>query len=70
MSIFSERLQSLRKERGFSVQDLAEALNVTARAYQYYEQGQREPNYEKLTLLADFFQVSTDYLLGRKDAPS
>ena len=39
------------------------------RSYQAYEQGTNEPNIEKLILLADFFDVSLDYLMGRTDAP-
>ena len=45
--------------------DLAKYLNITTSAYGYYEQGKRNPDIEILRKLADYFDVSTDYLLGR-----
>lgn len=49
--------------------EVAACLNLQLRSYQTYEQGKNEPNIEKLILLADFFDVSLDYLMGRTDAP-
>ncbi|MCL2853538.1 MAG: helix-turn-helix domain-containing protein [Defluviitaleaceae bacterium] len=48
---------------------MAEYLGIVERAYQMYEYGKREPNHETTIKLADFFEVSTDYLLGRSDNP-
>ena len=67
MSTFSERLQQVRQEQGFSRKEIADILEVTPRAYQYYEEGKREPNYDKLVVLARHLKVSSDYLLGLSD---
>ncbi|MCI8651411.1 MAG: helix-turn-helix transcriptional regulator [Oscillospiraceae bacterium] len=67
MSTFSERLQQVRKEQGFSRKEIADILEITPRAYQYYEEGKREPNYDKLVVLARYLKVSSDYLLGLSD---
>lgn len=69
MTVFSSRLQKIRIERGFSRQEVADILEITSRAYQYYEEGKREPNYDKLVTLAKHLKVSSDYLLGLSDAP-
>ena len=69
MSTFSTRLQEIRKERGFTRQEVADHLNITVRAYQFYEEGKREPKFEKLTAIARHFKISTDYLLGLTDKP-
>ena len=45
----------------------AERLGVTVRAYHYYEEGKRYPDFQGLLTLADCFQVSLDYLVGRSD---
>ncbi len=67
MSTFSARLQQVRQERGFSRKEIAEILQVTPRAYQYYEEGKREPDYDKLILLSRHLNISADYLLGLTD---
>ncbi len=67
MEILAERLLSLRKERGLSQQEAAVLSGVQYRSYRRYEQGEREPQASVLCALADFYKVSTDYLLGRKD---
>lgn len=64
MSTFSERLQDCRRKNGLSSKDMADKLNITLRAYQFYEQGKREPSYDKLVILARELKVTTDYLLG------
>ncbi len=69
MTVFSSRLQKIRIERGFSRQEVADILEITSRAYQYYEEGKREPNYDKLVTLAKHLKVSSDYLLGLSDVP-
>lgn len=69
MTVFSSRLQKIRIERGFSRQEVADILEITSRAYQYYEEGKREPNYDKLVALAKHLKVSSDYLLGLSDTP-
>lgn len=67
---FSKRIFDLRKQRGLSQKELGEAVGLSHKAISTIESGVRSTTIEKLILLADFFQVSTDYLLGRKDDPS
>lgn len=64
---FAERLQEVRLQRKLTQKELAEHLKMTERSYQHYEGGTRRPNFEVLVALADFLDVSTDYLLGRTD---
>lgn len=61
------RLKELRKERKLRLKDMAEFLDVTLRHYQRIEHG--EINLQALTLcaLADYFGVTTEYLLGRSE---
>ena len=65
MPIFSARIKELRKERGLKQVEMAQLLNCAENHYQKIEYGQ--VNIPSLTLLflADYFDVSTDYLLGR-----
>jgi len=65
MSIFNERLQELKDERGIQSKAIAEALNITPSKVSYYMRGVGEPPYELLNKFADFFDVTTDYLTGR-----
>ena len=64
---FAEQLNSLRLESGLSSSQLAEKLNVSTRLVSYWENGQRECDFDMLIKIADLFSVSIDYLLGRKD---
>lgn len=68
MSTFSERLRTCRKATA-TQKAMANHLEISERAYQHYEAGTREPNLDMLCKLADFFDVSTDYLLCRTDKP-
>lgn len=61
------KLKQLRKERNLKQTELADAIGISLRAYQYYESGERNPDIIILEKLADYFNVSTDYLLGRMD---
>lgn len=63
-------LKELRLNKKLSQQDIADILEVSARAYQKYEYGTAEPNFDNLSKLADFYGISTDYLLGRELPPS
>jgi len=64
MTIFSERLRELRTEKDLSAVQVATHLGITRRAYSYYEQSLRQPDFEMLVKLAKFFNVTADYLLG------
>lgn len=66
---FPERLKEARKRRNLKQREVAEQLQMAAHSYQQYEGGDRRPNFETLVVLADFLEVSTDYLLGRVDTP-
>ena len=65
MKIFAERLKNLRKETRRTSKDLAEFLGISQRAYLYYESATNYPDVAGLIKLADYFGVTTDYLLGR-----
>ena len=67
---FSERICQLKLERKLLQKDIAAAIGLSLRAYQYYEKGQKEPTLSVLIRLADFFDVSLDYLVGRSDDPT
>lgn len=68
MSIFTERLKNCRKSKT-TQKTMAKYLGVSERAYQHYEAGTREPNFALTIAIADYFNVSVDYLLGRTDNP-
>ena len=63
----AERLKELRKERCVRQEQVAVALDISMSAYCNYEQGKREPTASVLWRMADYYDVSVDYLLGRKD---
>lgn len=65
MSTFSERLRGLRIEHRLSQQGLAEELGVSKSSINMYERGEREPNFETVATIAEFFRVDMDYLLGK-----
>jgi DNA-binding XRE family transcriptional regulator len=69
MFSFSEHLKAIRKSRNITQKQLAEAIGASERGIQNYEIGARKPTYDMLIALADYFNVSTDYLLGRSDTP-
>lgn len=63
--ILAKRLRECRKERGLSQLQVAVYCDITEKAYQNYELMTREPRLEILVRLADFYEVSLDYLTGR-----
>ena len=64
------RLKKLRKDRGISQLKLALDLNMNQNSVSRYENGSREADYATLIKLADYFEVSIDYLLERTDDPT
>ena len=68
--LFAERLSLLRKQAAISQKQLGEVIGLSNKAICTLENGTRETSFEKLVLLAEFFQVSTDYLLGITDDPT
>lgn len=69
MSRLSEKLISLRKQKGLSQQELANELGLTRSAIGMYEIGKREPDIETLEQIADYYGVAMDTLLGREEVP-
>ena len=63
---FSENLRQLREKQGLKQKELAEKLEISLRAYQYYERNEREPQLSTLIRIADYFDVSLDELVGRE----
>ena len=64
---FTERLRQLRNEQELSQKDLGKKLHLGTSAISMYERGEREPDFEKLETIADYFNVNIDYLLGKSD---
>ena len=69
MKALGQRLKDLRKQKKVGQKEVAELLGVSLRSYQFYESGEYDPSLPNLVVLADYFKVSTDYLLGRSDEP-
>lgn len=67
MLIFGNRLRDLRHEQHMRQEDLAKHLQISKSSVGMYERGEREPSLVTLRTIADFFHVTTDYLLGRTD---
>lgn len=67
MNTFGEILKSLRKEKGISGRELADILKVHKGSISNWETNRRSPDKEMLNVIAEYFEVSVDYLLGRTD---
>ena len=67
MASLGKRLKLLRKEKRMTQTEMATQFDQSLRAYQYYESDTRHPEYDHLLALADFFDVSLDYLVGRSE---
>ena len=65
--LLKERLAQLREVKGVRKKDVALILNIDQTTYGKYELGKRQPSLESLYKLAEYFNVTTDYLLGRSD---
>lgn len=65
-----EALKRIRKERGALQTQVAAAGGVSVTQYQNYEYGKHEPTASVLIAIADFYDVSLDYLVGRSDDPA
>lgn len=64
MEKFHEKLKVLRKKKGLTQQQIADEIGVNRGSYSNWEKGKREPNFEKLSMLACIFDVSIDFLLS------
>ncbi|NNV07537.1 XRE family transcriptional regulator [Geobacillus sp. MMMUD3] len=68
--MFPNRLKMLRLQKKLTHQDMADFLGITRQGYSKYENGQSQPDIDTINKLAEFFNVTTDYLLGRTDHPN
>ena len=64
---FAETLKTLRKEKGFTQAQLAKEIGYSRAIIGFWEKGEKSPTLEALTAIADYFEVSIDYLAGRED---
>ena len=69
LELFAFRVKKLRKQKRLNQQELGEAIGLTQGTISFIESGKRATTIENLILLAQFFNVSADYLLGLKDDP-
>lgn len=63
---FPEKLKQARKNTGFTQREVAEELKIPHSTLANYEVGRTEPDIERLGILADFYEVSLDWLIGTK----
>lgn len=66
---FNEHLKAIRKEHKATQKQIAAAIGASERNYQDWEYGRNKPNFDAIIALADYFDVSLDYLVGRSDDP-
>lgn len=67
MSDFASRFRELRKEQKLNQDDIGKIFGVSRRMISYYEHGGRYPDFKGLLFIAQYFQVSLDYLVGWSD---
>lgn len=66
---YCKRLKDLREDNDLKQEEVAKILNTTKQSYSNYERGYRKLSIEDLIKLADFYNVSADYIIGRTDNP-
>lgn len=64
-----DRIAYMREKRGLTQEDLSNKLGISRASLSHYETNRRQPDYETLRNIANLFDISTDYLLGRTDDP-
>jgi transcriptional regulator with XRE-family HTH domain len=67
--MFAKRLKRLREDAGMQQQDMAKVLKIAKSTYHNYETGKREPDIDTLKIIAEYFNVTVDYLIGKTDHP-
>ena len=70
MQNLAVQFKKIRTEKGLTQKQVADGINIAEQAYQRYEYGRTVPSALFLIALADFFDVSLDYLVGRSDDPA
>ncbi|WP_062513991.1 helix-turn-helix domain-containing protein [Halobacillus sp. KGW1] len=68
--MIGKRIKYLRQTQKLTQSEIAEKLNITRGTYAHYEVDKRRPDYDTLQKIADYYNVTTDYLLGRTDQPN
>lgn len=66
----NEKLREMRKIKGYTQLQVSEKIGIERSSYSLYELGKRSPDYETLNKIADLFNCTTDYLLGRSEEPN
>lgn len=66
---YGDRIAHLREKRGLTQEELSNKMGISRAALSHYETNRREPDYETINKIANFFHVSVDYLLGRTFQP-
>ncbi|NOU70916.1 helix-turn-helix domain-containing protein [Paenibacillus sp. LMG 31458] len=66
---YGDRIALLREKRGLTQEELSTKIGISRAALSHYETNRREPDYETINKIANFFNVTVDYLLGRTDQP-
>ena len=69
MPTFGEHLKALRKAKRVTQKEVAQSTGISERNYQDYEANVKKPGFDNLIALAEFFEISVDYLMGRTDKP-
>lgn len=69
-NIFSERFKSIRIHQSRTITDIANTLNIKKQSVSTWENMKTVPSADNLVALADYFNVSLDYLVGRTDNPN
>lgn len=67
MATFGDRLKTLRSRKNLSQMELSKQIGISKSSINMYERGEREPKFETLETIADYFNVDLDYLLGKTD---
>lgn len=70
MAHCGDRIALMREKRGMTQEELSAKLGISRASLSHYEKNRREPDYETLNKIADFFHISLDYLVGRTDEPN
>ena len=65
--MYYSRIKEIREDKGYTQKDIAKILNTTQQQYSKYELGIQIITLEKINILADFYNTSIDYLIGRTD---
>ena len=67
--MYYQRLRDLREDKDLNQKDIAKILNITTQQYQLYESGKREIKVHQMVQLAEFYNVTMDYICGLTHIP-